>query len=71
MGASKIDLLTPRQRRRLKLLRLVAAIALVLVAAAVVAAFLVHWALGLIALFLAPVAIYLLVALFETVVPGD
>ena len=69
MSAPKIDLLTAEQRRRLKLLRVVAAIALGLVAVGVVAAFTVHWGLGVLALFAAPVALYGAVALFETVVP--
>lgn len=65
----KIDLLTVAQRRRLKLLQVVAAIALVLVAVGVLAAFMVHWGWGVLALFAAPVALYGAVALFETVVP--
>lgn len=66
---SKIDLLTVEQRRRLKLLRVVASVALVLVVALVVLAFLTHWLLGLLAVFVAPVVLYGAVALFETLVP--
>ncbi|MDH3705293.1 MAG: hypothetical protein OES57_04465 [Acidimicrobiia bacterium] len=65
----KIDLLTVEQRRRLKLLRVVAGVAFVLVAVGVLAAFMVHWGFGLLALFVAPVVVFGAVVLFETVVP--
>ncbi|MDH5236684.1 MAG: hypothetical protein OEW85_03595 [Acidimicrobiia bacterium] len=71
MGVPKVDLITPGQHRRLKVLRLVAVVAVLLVAIGLLGAFLVHWVLGLVALFFAPAVLYLLVLLFEAIVPAD
>ncbi|MGI9603148.1 MAG: hypothetical protein ACR2QE_14775 [Acidimicrobiales bacterium] len=71
MSVPTIDLITPEQRRRLKLLRVVALVAAALVGAGVVFAFTAHWAFGLVALFLWAPVVHLVVVLFETIVPGD
>lgn len=71
MALPETHLLNPEQRRRLKLLRLVTAVAALVVLAGVVAAALLHVVLGVVALFFAPAMVYLLVVLFEAIVPAD
>ncbi len=67
VAMSRNDLMSESERRHLLILRIVAAVFVVLGLAGVAMAFTVHWALALVALFFLPIVVYGLVVVVESI----